>query len=417
MGATGRVDPSGRHALSIESQLLAIGSGFVVLIGIAALFVAFQQRRRRNIAGRDFHSPLIQTFSGKPNKFRAVSRNFGSSSSNGGSPPPMLSPSSDSSNSPQCTPMTPYATFAGETALHQHNQRAPSDNRGSLSLSLNYDEPTKILQISIIACHNLPEIQATINGQPSSLNPYVKLRILPDNQHRVKTRVLRGTCNPFYDEQFTMYGITREQLQTYTLHLAVLAFDRFSRDTVLGEAFLHLAEAERRHDLNHNENSDSIQLTLYPRPAYADLRAQVLLSIAYNQMTNSVNLAVLKMKDLPCDEKIGQIDPYVKVYMLLNGQRVAKHKTHVKKRCTEPVFNESFAFDLPSMVGFEPAQLRSTDQILDSISFEVQVLNHNGVTRNELVGQCSLANDSKHWLAVREQPGQQVAEWHNIKSI
>lgn len=148
----------------------------------------------------------------------------------------------------------------------------------------------------------MPSIQ---NG---SLNPYVKLRLLPDNVHRVKTRVLKNTQNPFFDEQFTIAGVTSDQLKTYTLHLAVLTSDRYNKDIVLGETFLGLANAEQHRDLNDNEDKEnSMELTLYPRPNYRDCRAQVFLSIAYNQMTNNVNVAVLKLKDLPIDEHYGQI--------------------------------------------------------------------------------------------------------------
>lgn len=163
------------------------------------------------------------------------------------------------------------------------------------------------MQISIISCHNLPEIQ---HGQ---MNPYVKLRILPDNQHRAKTRVLRNTSNPFYDEQFTMYGITNEQLKTYNLHVAVVSSDAFSRDVVLGEAFIGLAEAERYRDINDNENKENArEIKLFARPAYTDIRTQAFLSIAYNQQANSINVAVLKLKDLPNDEKLGQIGGFLK---------------------------------------------------------------------------------------------------------
>jgi hypothetical protein len=93
--------------------------------------------------------------------------------------------------------------------------------------------------------------------------------------------------------------------------LAALASDRFSRDTVLGEAFLNMGEVERRRDMNDNESGDSsIELKLYPRPAYVDVRSQVFLSIAHNQLTNSINFAVLKMKNLPCTERIGQIGKF-----------------------------------------------------------------------------------------------------------
>lgn len=103
--------------------------------------------------------------------------------------------------------------------------------------------------------------------------------------------------------------------------------------------------------------------------------------------------------------------------MNLNGQRIMKHKTHVKKRCNEPVFNESFIFDLPSIIGNGSSHLlESSSQILSAISFEIQVLNHNGVTRNELIGHCVIESRSKHWEAVCDEPGQQIAEWHRIHS-
>ena len=47
------------------------------------------------------------------------------------------------------------------------------------------------------------------------------------------------------------------------------------------------------------------------------------------------------------------IDPYVKIYLLYNGQRIAKKKTHVKKRTLNPVFNESFLFDVPYNEGLQ----------------------------------------------------------------
>ncbi len=51
---------------------------------------------------------------------------------------------------------------------------------------------------------------------PRSFNfsdPYVKLQLLPEKQHKVKTRVMRRTLNPVYDEDFTFYGIHFNQLQ------------------------------------------------------------------------------------------------------------------------------------------------------------------------------------------------------------
>lgn len=58
----------------------------------------------------------------------------------------------------------------------------------------------------------------------------------------MKTRVVRKTTNPVYDEDFTFYGVTANQAVTGTLHFVVLSFDRYSRDDVIGEVLCPVAE-------------------------------------------------------------------------------------------------------------------------------------------------------------------------------
>lgn len=72
----------------------------------------------------------------------------------------------------------------------------------------------------------------------------------------------------------------------------------------------------------------------------------------------------------------GLADPYVKIYLLYNGQRIAKKKTHIKKRTLSPVFNESFAFDIPNG--------DSGMSSLDGISLELMLLDWDRVTKNEV---------------------------------
>jgi hypothetical protein len=70
----------------------------------------------------------------------------------------------------------------------------------------------------------------------------------------------------------------------------------------------------------------------------------------------------------------------VKIYLLFNNQRIAKKKTHVKKRTLNPVFNESFVFDLPK-----------SEDGLASVQLEFMLLDWDRVTKNE-VSKCSLFN-------------------------
>ena len=60
--------------------------------------------------------------------------------------------------------------------------------------------------VTIVKCADLP-------NRLGNCDPYVKLQLLPEKHHKVKTRVLRRTSNPVYDEDFTFYGLQYNQLQ------------------------------------------------------------------------------------------------------------------------------------------------------------------------------------------------------------
>lgn len=114
--------------------------------------------------------------------------------------------------------------------------------------------------------------------QQQPLNPYVKLQLLPEKRQKAKTRVVRRSPSPTYDESFTFYGIEADQLMKrspsssgpgsgsaavtekrtrrssgsgsgavgsgLTLHLAVLNFDSFGRDDLIGEVLFPLNEVD-----------------------------------------------------------------------------------------------------------------------------------------------------------------------------
>lgn len=73
----------------------------------------------------------------------------------------------------------------------------------------NVEKSTLI--ITVVRCQGLPARDSNVG----SSDPYVKLQLLPDKHHKVKTRVLRRTLNPVYDEDFTFYGIGENQLQVH----------------------------------------------------------------------------------------------------------------------------------------------------------------------------------------------------------
>lgn len=197
-----------------------------------------------------------------------------------------------------------------------------------------------------------------------------------------------------------MYGIDADQLNATSLHFAVIAFDRYSRDTLLAEAVYALKEA----DLTNVDNK-SVQLELGGRgEELGTERGEILISLCYQPTTNRVTVVLLKAKNLPKFDITGMADPYVKLYLIYNGQRISKKKSHVKKRTLSPVYNESFVFELPS----------SDARDLESVQFEIVVMDWDRVTKNEVMGRCVIGAESEHWSQVRNNPRRQIAEWHPL---
>ncbi|XP_057210381.1 synaptotagmin-11a isoform X2 [Triplophysa rosa] len=273
-----------------------------------------------------------------------------------------------------------------------------SPSLGTLSLAIDYNFPKKALVVTIVGAQGLP----AVDEQAGSSEPYVKMTILPEKKHRVKTRVLRKTLEPAFDETFTFYGIPYSVLPELTLHFLVLSFDRFARDDVIGEAVVPLAGVDPSTGRAH------ITQQISKRNTQCESRGELLVSLSYQPVTHRLNVVVLKAKHLPTMD-ITDLpgNPYVKVNVFYGRKRIAKKKTHVKKCTLNPVFNESFIYDVPA-------------ELMPDISVEFLVIDFDRTTKNEVVGRLVLGGQSPvpsgvtHWREVCDNPRRQIAKWHNL---
>ncbi|XP_068616271.1 synaptotagmin-11-like, partial [Brachionichthys hirsutus] len=128
------------------------------------------------------------------------------------------------------------ADSSSQTGSQTASPFTAEPSRGTISLTVDYNFPKKALVVTIVGAQGLPPL----DGQAGGADPYVKMTVLPEKKHRVKTRVLRRTLEPLFQETFTFYGVAFSALPDLTLHFLVLSFDRFARDDVIGEAVLPL---------------------------------------------------------------------------------------------------------------------------------------------------------------------------------
>uniref|UniRef100_A0A665SW21 Synaptotagmin XIb n=1 Tax=Echeneis naucrates TaxID=173247 RepID=A0A665SW21_ECHNA len=260
----------------------------------------------------------------------------------------------------------------------------PEPSLGTISLTVDYNFPKKALVVTIVGARGLP------------------MTILPEKKHRVKTRVLRKTLDPLFDETFTFYGVAYSSLPELTLHFLVLSFDRFARDDVIGEAVVPLKGVDPSTGRVHL----SQQIT--KRNMQVSSRGELLASLSYQPVSHRLSVVVLKARHLPKMDITGlSANPYVKVNVFYGRKRIAKKKTHVKKCTLNPVFNESFIYDIPP-------------ELLPEISVEFLVVDFDRTTKNEVLGRLLLGlhspapSGASHWREVCENPRRQISKWHNL---
>lgn len=325
-------------------------------------------------------------------------------------PPPQNNHQSSSNNNSPNTPTAPTEPaplskeLADANATEKVKTVEPETNDGRLGdlhFKLRYETEKNALVVSVVSCQNLP------GREPAGPDPYVKLQLLPDKQHKVKTRVVRKTRCPVYDEDFTFYGIAPHQLTAITLHFVVLSFDRYSRDEIIGEVISPLSNLQL-----HSGEAMALCREIQPRSLKMRSvgRGEVLVSLCWQPAAARLTVVLLKARNLPKMDVTGLADPYVKMYLLYNGQRIAKKKTHVKKRTLNPVFNESFVFEVPN----------APNATLDHVSLELLVLDWDRVTKNEVIGRLELGANGAgsarhHWREVQAAPRRQIADWHKLK--
>ncbi|KAJ8382441.1 hypothetical protein SKAU_G00032190 [Synaphobranchus kaupii] len=293
---------------------------------------------------------------------------------------------------------TPESGLSSQAPTPAEKPQDKEGGLGTLFFSLEYNFEKKAFVVHIKEAQGL----SATDEQSLTSDPYIKLTILPEKKHKVKTRVLRKTLDPAFEETFSFYGIPYGRVPELALHFMVLSFDRFSRDEVIGETLVPLAGI----DLSEGRvlmNRDIIKRNQRRSAG----RGEILLSLCYQSTTSTLTVVVLKARHLPKTESSGHSDPYVKVNLYQGKKRVCKKKTHVKKCSPNPVFNELFVFDVPWEDG-----LRDT-------SVELLLLDSERGAPNPIIGRLLLAaaapgTPGEHWREICDHPRRQIAKWHAL---
>ncbi|NWZ90068.1 SYTL4 protein, partial [Nesospiza acunhae] len=227
---------------------------------------------------------------------------------------------------------------------------------GGISFSLSYEQKTQTLFVHVKECRQLAFGD---EGRKRS-NPYVKTYLLPDKsrQGKRKTTIKRNTINPLYNE-LLKYEISKSLLLARTLQFSVWHYDRFGRNTFLGEAEVPLgawnfeSHLEEFLPLHGKIGADAAGLHQY--------KGELVVSMKYIPSAKhagagngrkgktgeggELQVWIKEAKNLTAAKSGGTSDSFVKGYLLPHKNKASKRKTPVVKKTLNPHYNHTFVYN------------------------------------------------------------------------
>ncbi|XP_053130472.1 double C2-like domain-containing protein beta isoform X2 [Hemicordylus capensis] len=274
---------------------------------------------------------------------------------------------------------------------------------GTLDFSLLYDQENNALHCTINRAKGLKPMDH--NGLA---DPYVKLHLLPgaSKANKLRTKTLRNTLNPTWNETLTYYGITDEDMIRKTLRVSVCDEDKFRHNEFIGETRIPLKKLKPNQTKKFNiclEKQLPIDKT---EDKSLEERGRILISLKYSSQKQGLLVGIVRCAHLAAMDANGYSDPYVKTYLKPDEDKKSKHKTAVKKKTLNPEFNEEFCYEI-----------KHGD--LAKRTLEVTVWDYDIGKSNDFIGGVVLGINAKgerlkHWFDCLKNKDKKIERWHTL---
>ncbi|OXB62145.1 hypothetical protein ASZ78_015327 [Callipepla squamata] len=327
---------------------------------------------------------------------------------------------------------------------------APAATLGALEFSLLYDQENSALHCTLIRAKGLKPMDS--NGLA---DPYVKLHLLPgaSKSNKLRTKTLRNTRNPVWNETLVYHGITDEDMTRKTLRqveelrnrvvlgrtllgegmgrapgngeISVCDEDKFGHNEFIGETRVSLKKLKANQKKNFNiclervipmkragTTGSSRGMALYEeevdRGGDVEERGKILVSLMYSTQQGGLIVGIVRCVHLAAMDANGYSDPFVKLWLKPDMGKKAKHKTQIKKKTLNPEFNEEFFYDI-----------KHSD--LAKKSLDISVWDYDIGKSNDYIGGCQLGITAKgerlkHWYECLKNKDKKIERWHTLQN-
>nr|XP_044614252.1 synaptotagmin-14 isoform X2 [Equus asinus] len=296
----------------------------------------------------------------------------------------------------------------------------PEAKYGTLDVTFDYDSQEQKLLVTVTAVTDIPTYNRTGGNSWQ-----VHLVLLPIKKQRAKTSIQRGPC-PVFTETFKFNHVESEMIGNYAVRFRLYGVHRMKKEKIVGEKIFYLTKLNLQGKMSlpvilepsYNHSGCGSQMSVSEMSCSESTSScqslehgsvpEILIGLLYHATTGRLSAEVIKgshFKNLAANRPP---NTYVKLTLLNSmGQEMSKCKTSIRRGQPNPVYKETFVFQVALFQ-------------LSDVTLILSVYNKRSMKRKEMIGWISLGLNSSgeeelnHWTEMKESKGQQVCRWHAL---
>ncbi|XP_038631331.1 synaptotagmin-16 isoform X5 [Scyliorhinus canicula] len=296
----------------------------------------------------------------------------------------------------------------------------PISKCGDLYLTFNYKPSSHKLAVTVVAAKDIPD------KDRSGANSWqVHTVLLPGKKQRSKTNIQRGPM-PVFNETFRFNKLEPAELHNYALRFRLYAVRKMNRVRMMGEKLFYLRNLnqegemevslllEPRSNLTSGDSQISLSVISHSDSASSTQSLshggtpELLVGLSYNATTGRLSVEVIKGSHFRNLALNRPPDTYAKLSLLNSvGQEMSRCKTSIRRGQPNPVYKETFIFQVALFQ-------------LSEVTLMISIYNRRSMKRKEMIGWISMGQNSSgdeeqnHWLEMKESKSYQVCRWHTL---
>ncbi|XP_031968470.1 synaptotagmin-16 isoform X2 [Corvus moneduloides] len=301
-----------------------------------------------------------------------------------------------------------------------HGAHEPICKCGDLDVIFTYKPSSQKLVATILEARDIPD------KDRSGVNTWqVHAVLMPGKKQRGKTSVQRGPI-PIFQDKITFSKLEPQELSSHAIRFRLYAVHKMVGDKMMGEQLFYLSGISQ-------EGEMKVTLLLEPRSNLSSAHSQLSLSaishsdstsstqslshggvpellvgLSYNATTGRLSVEMIKgshFRNLAINRPP---DTYGKLCLRNSvGQEMSRCKTSIRRGQPNPVYKETFIFQVALFQ-------------LSDVTLLISIYNRRSMKRKEMIGWISMGQSSSgeeeqsHWQEMKESQGMQVCRWHML---